>query len=94
MITIYQKFHNKDEQGRWYTSFEVPDGFPYDPYVFTQEAPSPDLKFPKWNFTEGAWEEDAEEVESYRNKVLVNEIVELNKTVLEMSEMLLKGGLM
>lgn len=94
MITIYQKFHNKDENGRWYASFEVPDGFPYDPYVFTQEAPSDELNFPKWNFTEGAWEEDEEQLESFKNKVLVNEIVELNKTVLEMSEILLKGGLM
>lgn len=93
MKTIYQLFHNPDEKGNWYQEVVVSDNFPMDTYGFTDKPIPEGLYFPKWNWSEGKWEEDFDRLKlDYINKLNESQ-ANSEAAILELTDLLLSGGM-
>lgn len=57
-MQVYEPLTKPDETtGKFYRTYEVPDGVPINGTLLN-EAPPVDMKFPKWDYTVSKWVED------------------------------------
>lgn len=91
MKIIYETFHNENEKGEWYRQFEVTDDFPVV-YGFTDEPIPSELMFPKWDWTNGKWEEDYDKLKLYYVQKLNKQQDETNQALMELTDLVLASG--
>lgn len=60
-MKIYKILDIKNNNGKWLEEYEVPEGFPVES-GWTTAAPSPLLRFPKWEYSSSTWVEDKDAV--------------------------------
>lgn len=66
--TVYLPLPVKKD-GKWYETFEVPEGLPLGNEV-VYEGPSDELQFPKWDPMKGQWLEDRDSIiESFKTQI-------------------------
>ena len=57
------------KDGKWYETFEVPEGVPLGNEVL-YEGPPEELQFPKWDSMQGKWIEDKDSIiESFKQQI-------------------------
>lgn len=61
-MQVYEPLTNPDEMtGKFYRTYEVPDGVPLNGTLLN-EAPPEDMRFPKWDYTTSKWIEDKDSI--------------------------------
>lgn len=75
MIKVYLPSDFKLDDGKFYRTFEVPEGLPLGQGVLLS-GPTDDLIYPKYNLQKGIWEEDTNSIITY----LKQRIDELEKS--------------
>lgn len=62
-MKIYKKLFQKNEDGKFYEEFELPDGLDVPNGDYTTVAPPENLKYPRWDFEfNSGWVEDKDSV--------------------------------
>ena len=85
-MIVYEVFEEKNHEGKYYTKWELPVGFPI-PHDFVLVPPSEDLKNPKFDRAKNIWVESEDDLVSdlvEENKVLTQRIHSLEDVVLEL----------
>lgn len=59
-MIIYQVFGQKNKDGKWFETFEVPDNLPL-PDGYTTVSPPDNLRYPRWEYGTG-WVEDKDQL--------------------------------
>ena len=60
-MIVYEVFEEKNHEGKYYTKWELPVGFPI-PHDFVLVPPSEDLKNPKFDRTKNIWVESEDDL--------------------------------
>ena len=100
MKTIFKVLDVKNEDGRWYETYQVSDDFPFE-YPYIMEKPPESLYNPRYVFGIGWVEDDEALVESLKqeNEELRQRLDMSDEALLELADMVLaateamKGGM-
>lgn len=90
MVKVYEPFPEKKD-GKWYKEWDVPDGLPLQGN-FIQFGPGPELKFPKFDFTNNRWIEDEAAVNELllkENEALKARVAQSEGAIMDLAAMVL-----
>lgn len=73
-MIVYEVFEEKNHEGKYYTEWELPIGFPV-PHDFVLVPPSEDLKNPRFDRAKNIWIESEDD--------LVKDLVDTNEKLKE-----------
>ena len=79
-MIVYEVFEEKNHEGKYYTKWELPIGFPV-PHDFVLVPPSDDFKNPKFDRVKNIWVESEDDL--VKDLVGENEILNGRITLLE-----------
>lgn len=69
MRTVYLPLDEKNEEGKFYTEFQAPEGLPLGGGII-YVAPDENLKYPRYDRTKGVWVEDKDSIiESFKEEI-------------------------
>ncbi len=97
-MKVYKKLYQKNEAGKFYEVYELPDGMDIPNGDYTTEVPPENLKYPKWDFDFGTgWIEDKDSIIadlSYENSDLKSRLDMTESALLDLADQILsvKGG--
>lgn len=93
-MKVYKPLEEKNANGKFYEEYDIPDGLPVDQNVLVPYKPDPELKFPKYNWFKGLWEEDKDSViaeQIKENKILKDRLTMNESSIVELTNMILGG---
>lgn len=87
-MQVYEPLTKPDETtGKFYRTYEVPDGVPLNGTLLN-EAPPEDMKFPKWDYTVSKWVEDKNSIIKQQNEAIKDLSVRLETNEMALMESL------
>ena len=92
-MKVYKKLYQKNENGKFYEEYDLPDGLDVPNGDYTTIAPPDTLKYPKWDFGFGTgWVEDKDSIIAdlqKRNEELQERQIMSEEALLEIANMIL-----
>ena len=87
-MQVYEPLAKPDETtGKFYRTYEVPDGVPLNGTLLN-EAPPEDMKFPKWDYTVSKWVEDKNSIIKQQDETIKDLSVRLETNEMALMEAL------
>lgn len=92
-MKVYKKLYKKNDSGKFYEEYDLPDGLDVPNGDYTTMAPPDTLKYPKWDFEFGTgWVEDKDSIIAdlqMRNEELQERQIMSEEALLELANMIL-----
>ena len=92
-MKVYKKLYKKNDSGRFYEEYDLPDGLDVPNGDYTTMDPPDSLKYPKWDFEFGTgWVEDKDSIIAdlqMRNEELQERQIMSEEALLELANMIL-----
>lgn len=93
-MKAYKPLEEKNVNGKFYEEYDIPDGLPIDQNQLIAYPPDSELKFPKYNWMRGLWEEDKDSIieEQIKENKALKERLSMNEaSIVELTNMFLEG---
>ncbi|RGW15199.1 hypothetical protein [Enterococcus asini] len=92
-MKIYKKLFQKNDDGKFFEEFDLPDGLDVPNGDYTTVAPPDNLKHPKWDFEfNSGWIEDKdsiiEDLQKKNGELLARQVMS-EEALLELANMIL-----
>lgn len=87
-MQVYEPLTIPDETtGKFYRTYEVPDGVPLNGTLLN-EAPPKDMRFPKWDYMVSKWVEDKDSIIKQQDETIKDLSVRLGNNEVALMEAL------
>lgn len=93
-MKAYKPLEEKNANGKFYEEYDIPEGLPIDHNLLVAYPPDLTLKFPKYNWMRGLWEEDKDSIieEQIKENKALKERLSMNEaSIIELTNMVLGG---
>ena len=93
-MKAYKPLNEKNEDGKFYVEYDIPEGLPIDHNMLVVYEPDPTLKYPKYDWSKGMWVEDKDsiiEAQIKENKALKERLSMNEESIVELTNMILGG---